>query len=271
MTSYHAGRLAAVVIALAGGALPARGEARHATAADARALAAKIDQFVAARRKAAKVKPAAPADDAVFLRRVYLDLTGRIPPVTEARDFLDDSSPGKRAQLVDRLLGSEEHARHFAAVWRRLLLADAGPATFGLNGSLQGWLEKRVRANTGYDRVAQELISAPPNSDVQDFFQANEYKPENLAASTMRTFLGVRLECAQCHNHPFARYTRKQFWELAAFFANVRAPGGRGPASSGKPELTIPGTNKVVQAGVFTGKMPPSSPAPTRASPWRTG
>jgi hypothetical protein len=212
---------------------------------------------VAARWKAAKVTPAAAAADAVFLRRAYLDLTGRIPPATEARDFLDDPSPDKRAQLVDRLLGGDEHARHLAAVWRRLLLADAGPFNFGLNGSLQVWLEKRVRANTGYDRLAQDLVTAPPNSEVQDFFQANEYEPENLAASTARVFLGLRLECAQCHNHPFARYTRKQFWEFAAFFATVRAPGRPGQAPSVKPELTIPGTDKVVQAGLFTGKTAP--------------
>jgi hypothetical protein len=264
MTSHHAARLAAVVIALAGGALPARGEDRHATAADAQALAAKIDQFVAARWKQALVKPAAAADDAVFLRRVYLDLTGRIPPLTEARDFLDDNSPDKRAQLVDRLLGSDEYARHLASVWRRLLLPEARPLNFSLNVPLQAWLERRVRANTGYDRLAQDLVTAPPNSDVQEFFAANEYKPENLAASTARVFLGVRLECAQCHNHPFARDTRKQFWELAAFFADVRATGAL--ASSGEPELTIPGTTRVVQAKVFRGKAPLRPGTDPRAS-----
>jgi hypothetical protein len=238
--------------------LSARGEDRHATAADARALAARIDRFVAAGWKAAKVKPAAASDDAVFLRRVYLDLTGRIPPLTEARDFLDDASPDKRAQLVDRLLGSDEHARHLATVWRRLLLPEGRPLNLAPNAPLQAWLERRVRANTGYDRLAQELVTAPPNSDVQELFQANEFKPENLAASTARVFLGVRLECAQCHDHPYARYKRVQFWELAAFFADVRPTGGL--ASSDRPELTIPGTTKVVQARVFRGKAPPFRP-----------
>jgi hypothetical protein len=258
MTSHHVGRLAAVVAALVVGAVPARGEDGPATDADARALAARIDQLVGARWKANKVKPAAAADDAVFLRRAYLDLTGRIPPATDARDFLDDSSPDKRAQLVERLLGSEEHARHLAAVWRRLLLADAGPLNFGINGSLQAWLEKQARGNTRYDRLAREVLTAAPDSALRDFFQANEFKPENLAGSAARIFLGVRLECAQCHNHPFARYTRKQFWEFAAFFSRVGPPGR--PESSGKPELTIPGTKKVVQASLFTGKTLPLKP-----------
>src|SRR5262245_47473856 len=93
---------------------------------DPQALADRIDQHLAARWKDAQVEPAPPADDAEFLRRAYLDLTGRIPSVRDAHDFLDDRSPDKRRALVEQLLASPRHAAHFAMVWRTLLLSEAG-------------------------------------------------------------------------------------------------------------------------------------------------
>jgi hypothetical protein len=91
-------------------------EPRAKDAAEVKALATKIDGHLAARWRAARVRPAAPADDAAFLRRVYLDLAGHVPPVTDARDFLDDDRPDKRARLVERLLLGDDHAHHFAVV-----------------------------------------------------------------------------------------------------------------------------------------------------------
>src|SRR5262249_54355297 len=133
-------------------------------------------------------------------------------------------------------------------------------------GSLETWLQQRFRDNIGYDRLARAVVTftvrgKPGKEDLADvglmnFYDANEQKGENLAASTSRIFLGVKLECAQCHDHPFAKYTRRQFWEFAAFFVQADRSLRRGPGVGGpEAELTIPGTENVVQAGVFAGKM----------------
>jgi hypothetical protein len=225
---------------------------------DARALAARIDHHIAARWQALKVKPAPPANDAAFFRRVYLDLGGRIPSLTEIRDFIDDDRPDKRWIWVEQLLESETYANHFANVWRHLLLPQNNnfQVQFFAN-SFEGWLRERLKSNTPYDQMVRELVTAPPNNRVAQspsaFLQANELKPENLAASTSRLFLGHKLECAQCHDHPFAKWTRQQFWEYTAFFSGITPQGGEQPASR---EIKIAGTDKVAKARFLDGTEP---------------
>src|SRR5262249_30002910 len=124
---------------------------------------AAIDRRVAAGWDAAKVTPAAPADDAEFLRRVYLDVAGRIPGATEARQFLDSKDPAQREKLVDRLLGGPNYPNHFTNVWRELLLPEANAnlqARFQL-AAFQGWLRGHLDRNTPYDVLVRELITAP--------------------------------------------------------------------------------------------------------------
>jgi hypothetical protein len=230
---------------------------------DPAALAARIDQHLAAGWGGAGIKPAEPADDATFVRRVYLDLLGRIPTVAETRAFLADKSADKRAKLIDSLLGSGGHTRHAATFWRRIWIPQADTPQFArLTDGFEEWLAARLAENAPYDSIVRELLVAPSGRPMrgyrvegglaaQAFFAASESKPENLAANAARAFLGVNLDCAQCHDHPFARWTREQFWQTAAFFA---APT---PATDGKTarlELDIPGTKKTVLAGVLTGK-----------------
>jgi hypothetical protein len=247
-------------------------------AQEASALASRIDQLISARWVEQGVKPVPLADDAEFLRRLYLDLTGKIPHVSEAREFLDDDKrPDKRRRLVEQLLESPRYAAHFANVWRAWLLPEANnqPVRF-LVPSFEAWLRQHLQNNTPYDRMVRDLVTRPLASGsqlipVQDepnpiaFFQAGELKPENLGASTSRLFLGVKLECAQCHNHPFARWTRKQFWEYAAFFAGIQARGPGGVFNQvdeveDRRELTIPGTDKVVKARLLNGAEPQWQP-----------
>ena len=104
--------------------------------------------------------------------------------------------------------------------------------------------------NAGYDRLARELLTAPIDFNGPGFyFLAKAGKPENIAGGASRVFLGVRIECAQCHNHPFAKWKREQFWEFAAFFAGIKAePEGQVRENSQPAELKIPDTNKVVKA-----------------------
>src|SRR5207237_3903930 len=183
-------------------------------------LAARIDHHVAAGWDAARVRPAPAAADAEFLRRVSLDLAGRIPSVSEARDFLDDRRPDKRRRLVDRLLAGPRYVTHFPQVWRALFLPESNAnyqARFLVPG-FEAWLRKQLRANAGYDVMARELLTTPINNQGLQFafgggqgeptpfafYLAKDLKAENLAAATSRLFLGVKLECAQCHTRPFA-------------------------------------------------------------------
>lgn len=255
-----------------------------ATAAevDAYALAAHIDKHIEAGWKAAKIQPTPIAGDAEFARRIYLDLAGRIPTVAELRAFQNDKSPNKRRQLVDRLLADRRYVTHFTNVWRALLMPEASASVQArtLVPQFESWLRKQLVRNAGYDKMVRELLTTPLRPDAMQmaygnsrsedtaplaFFLAKELKPENLAASTSRLFLGVRLECAQCHNHPFADWKRDQFWSLAAFFAGVQRQN-RGdfvtPSRErmDKHEIVIPGTERVVQATFLNGKEPGFKP-----------
>ncbi len=242
---------------------------------DVAVLAARIDQLIEAGYAENQVQPAPLADDSEFIRRVYLDLAGRIPRVSEVHKFLDDPAPNKRRALVDELLRGPHYVTHFTNVWRALLLPQNNNEQVQfLTGQIESWLRPRLRENKPYDQMVRELLTVRvalrngfrqadgTNADAIAFYQANESKPENLAASSSRLFLGIKLECAQCHNHPFARWSRKQFWEFAAFFSGIRQQQPQAGIFSGvldnssKREIAIPGTDKTVQAHFLDGKEP---------------
>jgi Protein of unknown function (DUF1553)/Protein of unknown function (DUF1549) len=247
-------------------------------------LTRKINASIAARQTALGIRPAALADDSEYLRRIYLDLAGRIPAVDEVRAFLADRTPDKRAQLVARLLKDERYVEHFTNVWRHLLvpelMANVNLQVRTGNG-FDAWLRKQIADNVRYDQFARELLTVPfaterirggraamnrpaeasPNDpSPADFYRAKESKPENLAASTARILLGVRIECAQCHDHPQGHWSREQFWSYAAFFAGL----SRNPDNAGggvreifdKREMTIPGSSTVVEAEFLGGGIP---------------
>ncbi len=245
------------------------------SAREAQALARKIDRLVAEKWAEARVEPAGPADDSEYLRRVSLDLVGKIPTAAEAREFLDDTSLDKRARLVERLLAGPSYTARATELWRQLLLPEADTDTQARLAApaFEAWLRKKVVEDAGYDKMVRELLTAklgarstaanPANGARAEpspagFFIAKEGKPENLAAGTARVFLGVRLECAQCHNHPFAKWKREEFWGLAAFFAGVSKQGpddgfGAVREVANRRELAIPGTDKVVKAAFLDG------------------
>jgi hypothetical protein len=164
------------------------------------------------------------ASDEVFLRRAYLELIGTIPSVAEARDFLDSSSAEKRAQLIRSLLEDKRHAEHQARLWARTL-APSG----NTRGPLETWLRTEFRKNTPVDQLARSVLTATGDAATATpagFYFAVGNTPERVAEAVGRGLLGVRLGCAQCHNHPFAPWTQEDFWGLAAFFAGSNA-GGR--------------------------------------------
>jgi hypothetical protein len=246
---------------------------------DAQALAAKIDQHLTAGWAKAKAKAAPLADDAEFLRRAYLDLAGRIPDVYTVRSFLDDKAPDKRQRLIERLLGDPKYVLHFSNVWRDLMIPEANAslqARFTLP-TFETWLKQKLNDNVTYDQMVREILTFPigdgrrgieaafvgGGSDANPlaFYLAKEVKAENLAASVARLFLGVRVECAQCHNHPFAEWKRDQFWSFAAFFAGIERQAQGDFAFPTREvldrrQLTIPGTERVVQATFLDGTEP---------------
>ncbi|HZV04838.1 MAG TPA: DUF1549 and DUF1553 domain-containing protein [Gemmataceae bacterium] len=228
---------------------------------DVVALAARIDQLIEAGYDANSVKPAPLADDAEFVRRIYLDLAGRIPHVSEVRAFLEDQAPYKRPALVEELLKGPHYVNHFTHVWRDLLLPQNNNQQVQfLAAEMENWLRPRLRDNVPYDRAVRELLTGSAGTNT--FFRANESKPENIAAAASRLFLGIKLECAQCHNHPFASWSRNQFWQFAAFFSGIRPQQPQAGVfstaldSPRKREIAIPNTEKVVQARFLDGKEP---------------
>ena len=128
---------------------------------EATALAAKIDELIAARWQATGAVPAPPADDAEFIRRVYLDLAGKVPLAGEVRAFLDDTSPEKRRRLVDRLLEGPGYIVHFTNIWRALLLPEAN-SEFQIRAlvpNFEAWLREHVAAGSGFDQIARDLLT----------------------------------------------------------------------------------------------------------------
>lgn len=263
--------LAAVFAFLAAGA-----PAVAANKVDPAELAKAIDSRLDARLKAEKAQPAPPADDAEFLRRAYLDLTGRIPAPRDVHDFLADENLDKRARLIDELLDSPRRATHFATVWRAALLPEAaadGQARVFQPG-FEAWLKAKFRTNTLYDKLVRELLTAPisddpkaPEAVLRDpnkpnalaFFAVKDAKPENLAAATARVFLGVQIECAQCHDHPFGRWERDQFWQTAAFFSGIEKQTDDlfAPINDARRrEIAIPNTKRTLPATFLDGAKP---------------
>jgi hypothetical protein len=235
------------------------------TLLDAEALAKRIDHDLAARQKEKGVPATALTDDANFLRRVYLDLAGCIPSIIDVRDFLDDTRPNKRCLWVEMILDGKKPSRkpdayhqHFANVYRAWILSRVNSENASAFApGLETWLRERLKANTPYDRLVREMIAnAPADGNGMSgsvYYQINENKPENLAASTSRLFLGVKLECAQCHDdRSGGNWSQEQFWSFAAFFAGNSPDGG----TSNKKEIAIPGRKKTIAARFLDDSQP---------------
>lgn len=193
-------------------------------------MAARIDAQFEQMWATDHIEPAPVARDGAFLRRAYLDLNGVIPRAAEVRDFLADKSPGKRVQLVDRLLASPRYSTHMATNWRNRIIPVNSDATRGPQAlALQKWLRTRFAKNLRYDNLVGELLLTLGGDELGPalYYQANDVSPEKLATNTAELFLGVHLQCAQCHDHPTAAWKQTDFWGLAAFFARVKAPDER--------------------------------------------
>ncbi len=191
---------------------------------DTQRIVSRIDQLLNEQLLQSGWQAAPPCSDAEFLRRASLDLTGTPPPAQEVVQFLRDQDVAKRAKLVDRLLNSPECAMHLSNTWSAWMLPenDSPFQQLGRQG-LQTWLRNRFAENLRYDRLVADLLVAtgPPQSGPTAFFVSLEGKPEKIAAKTARVFLGLQLDCAECHNHPFDKWSQEDFWGFAAYFAQM--------------------------------------------------
>ncbi|MBC8288974.1 MAG: DUF1549 domain-containing protein [Planctomycetes bacterium] len=188
-------------------------------------LTAKIDESVAAVWKRENVAPAPPTDDSEFLRRVHLDLCGTIPSFAETTAFLNDTTPDKREKLVDRLLDDPRFAQHQADVWDQVLFGRNPPGyQTNVRGAFQEWLKNQFEQNTPYDQWVGAILRAEGNS-VDDgppmWFCQYSRKPEDATEAITQKFLGIQLQCARCHDHPFEEWTQLDFYGMAAFVARI--------------------------------------------------
>lgn len=226
------------------------------TAADE--VVRQVDELLAELWETNGVTPTIPAENSELLRRVYLDLVGRTPSVSEARAFMGNENADRFETLVDRLLNSPDHASHLATVWRKFLIPDGVDLTaFGGVEAFDQWLAERFSSDDSYDEVVRSLLLADGRlvrSGPLLFYSAAKLDPDQLASRTARVFLGMRLECAQCHDHPFEPWAQDEFWGFAAFFARISRPKGTLESVStvmrvsdvDRGEVMLPETEEVV-------------------------
>jgi WD40 repeat protein len=196
----------------------------------------KLDELVAAKWQRMKIKPSGLCNDAEFIRRAYLDLTGLPPSSDEVRAFMADATEqrAKREALVNKLIGSEAFIDHWTNKWADLLqvnrkfLAPEGASGF------RKWIRDHVAKNTPYDAFVREIVAADGSN--KDNPAASYYKilrdPSSTTENTTHLFLGVRFNCTKCHDHPFERWTQDQYYQTAAYFARVGLKAD--PAAAGK-------------------------------------
>jgi hypothetical protein len=193
------------------------------------ALAKLIDEHVDKKLAEAKIPASATCSDEEFVRRAYLDVTGTIPTGEKAKAFLDSTDPDKRAKLIDELLADPNFGRRLSDVWQAKLLPRDSNNRFVLREPFIKWLADSFNKNTAWNEMVYHLVTA--SGTVEDnpavtFFLANR-SVDKLTDSVSGNFLGVQLQCAQCHNHPFTTWKQTEYWGMAAFFSKVQPENPR--------------------------------------------
>jgi len=181
-----------------------------------------VDQHVFAKLRKFQILPSEPSSDQEFLRRVCLDLTGTLPPPRRVREFVADKDPQKRDRLVEVLLDSPEYVDYWSFRFGDLLRATYVTSNnTKATRAYQNWITNSIATNKPYDQMARERIAAQGYSaPARNFYYIGELTtPDVLMPELIRLFMGRRIECAQCHSHPFEAWSQNQYWGLAAFFA----------------------------------------------------
>jgi hypothetical protein len=201
-------------------------------------LAKHIDSAILARITAEKTVASDLCTDEEFVRRLYLDITGRIPTAEQAVKFLDSKESNKRAKLIDELLAAKEYGTHMADVWQALLLPrnSDNRRLMQYYPHLVKFMEEKFNTNAGWDVITKEILSysGQVDKDGPGIYWIANNSADKMTDNVTRMFLGVQLQCAQCHNHPFTDYKQDEYWGMAAFFLNVGPDGNpKGAAKNG--------------------------------------
>jgi hypothetical protein len=189
-------------------------------------LRTSIDAHIETAWQTNKVTPAEPASDAEFLRRVYLDLLGVIPSHEEAAAFLVDNSPDKRSKLIDSLLEHPRFAVHQADIWDLMYFTRNPPGyNTGKRKGFQNWLREQFASNVPYNEWVRAILTAEGNTVTDGapmFYVMYKSRPEDATEAITQKFLGIQLQCARCHDHPFEEWKQTDFYGIAAFVARLR-------------------------------------------------
>lgn len=187
-----------------------------------------IDGLVASKMKKLRMSPSALCDDETFLRRVYLDIIGTTPTVTEASAYLDSKAPDKRAKMIDELLGRKEFTELWVNKWAEILqIRSSVQVSYKAMFLYYNWLMEKISKNTPMDKMVQELLGANGGTfknPATNFYQQTTDQLV-LTESVAQVFMGMRIQCAQCHNHPFDRWTQDDYYGFSAFFSQIGRKG----------------------------------------------
>jgi hypothetical protein len=184
-----------------------------------------VDQHTHKQWQKLGIMPSELAPDEIFLRRVYVDITGTLPTPEQVKAFMGDQRPDKRDRLIDHLLDTPEYSYYFANKWADVLRVKRGNQVARAYGTFafHNWIRESIAADKPYDQFAREILGAvgdetkcPPVVWYRDL-----QKPEQFVDDTAQLFLGVRMACAQCHHHPYEKWSQDDYWGLAAYFGRV--------------------------------------------------
>ncbi|MBC7925979.1 MAG: DUF1549 domain-containing protein, partial [Bryobacteraceae bacterium] len=189
-----------------------------------------IDKHILAKLRALNIQPSGEVGDAGFLRRAWLDAAGVLPRPEEVEAFLADKSADKRAKLVDRILASDEYVDYWAYKWSDLMLVSSRKLRPTATRAFYSWIHAAVKANKPWDQFAREIFES--SGSTRQNGALNYYvihkDPIDLTENVTQAFLGQRLTCARCHNHPLEKWTQKQYYQMANLFSRVGLKNGTG-------------------------------------------
>jgi hypothetical protein len=200
-----------------------------------------IDEILLEEWRALGLSPSPACTDETFVRRAYIDATGRIPSPLEVQTFLEDEHPDRQIRLVDQLLSRETFVDYWSYQWSDLLLVNGNLLRPEAVAAFYMWIRQQVEMNTPWDEFARAIVLARGESTVQGAtnFYAIHQDPESLTENTCQAFMGLSIGCAKCHNHPLEKWTNDQYYAMANMFARVRAKGWGGDARSGDGQRTL--------------------------------
>jgi hypothetical protein len=238
-----------------------------------------VDKHTFAKLQLLNIPPSDLCTDQEFIRRAYLDLCGIMPSPDEVTKFLADKSADKRAKVIDNLLDRPEYADYWTLKWSDVLRNNR--KTVQLKGVhvFHDWIRQQVSRNTPFDTVVKELVTASGStfSNPPANFYRIAREPTALAETTAQLFMGIRMQCAKCHNHPFERWTQDDYYSMAAFFARVKfkkdpsqpganpqVPGSEVIYTARAGEVQQPRTNQVMAPKIMGRPAPAIAPGQNR-------